>query len=224
MGVVKDTGLADALFTKTQRRVLGLLFGNPDRTYYANEITRFADVGTGVVHRELERLRAAGLLMATRRGNQKHYQANRQAPIFGELRGIAIKTFGVADNLRAALAPLAKRIRAAFIYGSIAKGTDTAASDVDVMIVSDEIAFSDAIKLLTKSEQEIGREINPSVYGLGEWQRKLAEKDGFLERVMAQPRIFLIGSDDELSKPRQPRKHRAAKEGKRQSVRVRRTG
>jgi predicted nucleotidyltransferase len=223
MGVIKETGLADALFTKTQRRVLGLLFGNPDRTYYANEITRFADVGIGVVHRELERLAAVGLVLVTRRGNQKHYQANRQAPIFSELRGIALKTFGVADNLRAALAPLVKRICAAFIYGSVAKGTDTASSDVDVMIVSDDVSFSDAIKVLTKAEQEIGRSVNPAIYGVDEWRRKLAEEDGFLRRVMAQPRIFLIGSDDDLPKSRQPGKDRTAKEGKRQPVRVRRT-
>lgn len=205
---IKKTSLGDALFTKTQRRVLGLLFGSPDRSYYANEIVRFAGAGIGTVQRELERLAAAQLVTVSRRGNQKHYQANREAPIFEELRGIALKTFGLADHLRAALAPLAKRIRAAFVYGSVAKGTDTASSDVDVMIVSNELSFPDTIKALTKAEHEVGRSVNPSVYGEDEWRRKLAEEGGFLKRVMEQPRIYLVGTDDDLPKPRKSGKDR----------------
>ena len=204
----KKTSLGEALFTKTQRRVLGLLFGNPDRSYYANEIVRFAGAGIGTVQRELGRLESAHLVMTSKIGNQKHYQANREAPIFEELRGIVLKTFGVADYLREALAPLAKRIHAAFIYGSVAKGTDTASSDIDVMIVSDDLSFPDAIQALTKAEGAIGRSINPSVYGRDEWSRKLLEASGFLQRVMEQPRIFLIGSDDDLLKPRKPGKDR----------------
>lgn len=204
----KKTSLGEALFTKTQRRVLGLLFGNPDRSYYANEIVRFAGAGIGTVQRELGRLESAHLVMTSKIGNQKHYQANREAPIFEELRGIVLKTFGVADYLREALAPLAKRIHAAFIYGSVAKGMDTASSDIDVMIVSDDLSFPDAIQALTKAEGAIGRSINPSVYGRDEWSRKLLEASGFLQRVMEQPRIFLIGSDDDLLKPRKPGKDR----------------
>jgi len=208
MGTKKKTSLADALFTKTQRRVLGLLFGNPDRSYYANEIVRFAGAGIGTVQRELERLAAAQLVNVSKIGNQKHYQANRQAPIFAELRSIALKTFGVADYLRDALAPLAKRMHAAFIYGSVAKGTDTASSDIDVMIVSDDLTFPDVLQALTKAEVAIGRSINPSVYGRDEWRRKLSEAGGFLQRVMEQPRIYLIGSDDDLPKSRKSGKDR----------------
>jgi len=204
----KKTSLGEVLFTKTQRRVLGLLFGNPGRSYYANEIVRFAGAGIGTVQRELERLAAAQLLTVTKRGNQKHYQANREAPIFEELRGIVLKTFGVADHLRAALAPLAKRIRAAFIYGSIARGTDTASSDIDVLILSDDLAFPDAIQALTKAEHEIGRSVNPSVYGMDEWRRKFLEEGGFLRRVMEQPRIYLVGSDEDLPKSRKSGKDR----------------
>lgn len=208
MGTKKKTSLADALFTKTQRRVLGLLFGNPDRSYYANEIVRFAGAGIGTVQRELERLAAAQLVNVSKIGNQKHYQANRQAPIFAELRSIALKTFGVADYLRDALAPLAKRMHAAFIYGSVAKGTDTASSDIDVMIVSDDLTFPDVLQALTKAEVAIGRSINPSVLGRDEWRRKLSEAGGFLQRVMEQPRIYLIGSDDDLPKSRKSGKDR----------------
>ena len=198
----KKTSLGEALFTKTQRRVLGLLFGNADRSYYANEIVRFAGAGIGAVQRELERLETAQLVTVSKIGNQKHYQANCDAPIFEELRGIVLKTFGVADHLRAALAPLAKRIRVAFIYGSVAKGADTARSDIDVMIVSDELTFPEVIQALTKAEQEVRRSVNPSVYGLKDLRRKLAEDGGFVKRVMEQPKIFLIGSDDDLPKSR----------------------
>jgi predicted nucleotidyltransferase len=208
MGTIEKSGLAGALFTKTQRRVLGLLFGNPDRSYYSNEIVRFAGAGIGAVQRELERLAVAHLVTVTKLGNQKHYQANRKAPIFEELRGIALKTFGVADYLREALAPLAKRISAAFIFGSIAKRTDTASSDIDVMIVSDDLSFPDVIDALTEAEGAVGRSINPSVYGRDEWRRKLKDKTGFLQRVMKQPRIYLIGSDDDLPETRKPGKDR----------------
>lgn len=207
MGTQK-TSLGEALFTKTQRRVFALLLGNPDRSFYANEIVRFARAGIGAVQRELERLESAQLVTVSKIGNQKHYQANREAPIFEELRGIVLKTFGVADHLRAALAPLAKRIRAAFVYGSVAKGTDTARSDVDLMLVSDDLSFPEVIQALTKAEREIGRSVNPSVYSRGDWQRKLGEEGGFLRRVLAQPRIFLIGSDDDLPKPRKSGKDR----------------
>ncbi len=203
----KKTSLGEALFTKTQRRVLGLLFGNPERSYYANEIVRFAGAGIGAVQRELERLESAQLVTVSKIGNQKHYQANREAPIFDELRGIVLKTFGVADHLRTALAPLAKRIRAAFIYGSVAKGSDTASSDIDVLIVSDDLSFPEAIQALTKAEREVRRSVNPSVYAPDSWRRKLAE-GGFVKRVMEQPRIYLVGTDDDLPKPRKSGKDR----------------
>jgi predicted nucleotidyltransferase len=207
MGTAK-TGLGEALFTKTQRRVLGLLFGNPDRTYYANEIVRFAGAGIGTVQRELAKLESAELVTVSKIGNQKHYQANRQAPIFEELRAIVVKTFGVADHLRTALAPLAKRIEAAFVYGSVAAGSDTASSDIDVLIVSDDLSFPEAIKALGKTEQQVRRTINPSVYSSSEMRRKLADEGGFVKRVMARPKLFLIGSEDDLPKPRKSRQDR----------------
>lgn len=200
--------MGEALFTKTQRRVLGLLFGNPDRSYYANEIVRYCGAGIGAVHRELERLESTHLVTVSKLGNQKHYQANREAPIFEELRSIVIKTFGVADYLRYALVPLATRIQAAFIYGSVAKGTDTADSDIDMMILSDDLSYPEVLQFLAKAEQEVRRSINPSVYAPADWQRKLAEADGFIDRVIKQPRIFLIGSDDDLPQPRKPGKDR----------------
>src|SRR5262245_48161726 len=157
------TGLGDVLFSKTQRRVLGLLFGNPDRSYFANEIFRLAASGIGAVHRELTALEQAGLVTATRVGAQKHYQANRKSPIFDELRGIIVKTFGVADVLRDELAPLASDIRAAFIYGSIAKGGDTSSSDVDLMVIADGLSYSDLFAAAASAERRLGRKVNPTI-------------------------------------------------------------
>ena len=128
------SGIASALFSKVRQRVLAVLFGNPHRSFYANELIALAQSGTGAVQRELATLSEAGLLTVKRQGNQKHYQANTDAPVFAELRGLVLKTMGLADVLRAALAPLAPQIELAFVYGSVAKQQDTANSDIDVMI------------------------------------------------------------------------------------------
>ena len=212
MGIKRaaPTGLGDALFSKTQRRVLGLLFANPDRSYFANEIFRLAASGIGAVHRELTALERAGLVTSRRVGAQKHYQANRNSPIFDELRGIIVKTFGVADVLRDELAPLAARIRAAFIYGSIAKGGDTSSSDVDVMVIADELSYSDLCSAATRAERRLGRKVNPTIQSRAELNRKLDRREALVSRVLEQPKIFLIGSEDELGKPRKARKRKAA--------------
>ena len=195
---MKSIGLADALFSKVQQRVLGLLFLNADRSFYTNEIMRLVDSGTGVVQRELEKLAASGLISAKRIGNQKHYQANREAPIFNELRGILLKTAGLADILRVALMPLSDKIQTAFIYGSIAKGSDTAQSDIDLFIVGKDLAYGDMYELLAAAEAQLGRPVNPSIYSMDELKRKFNDDNTFVSRVLEQPKIFLIGSNDDL--------------------------
>jgi predicted nucleotidyltransferase len=206
----KRVGLADALFSKTQQRLLGLLFVNPERTYFANELVRLAESGIGAVHRELARLEAVGLVTAKRVGNQKHYQANRAAPIFEELRGIALKTFGLGEVLREALQPLGAKMRAAFVYGSLAKGTDTAASDVDLMVVSDEVEYADLFGLVSAAEGRLGRKVNPTVYSAAELRQKASRGNEFMQRVLEQPKIFIIGSEDELREPPKTRRRKAA--------------
>jgi predicted nucleotidyltransferase len=204
--VIETTGLGlgDALFSKTQRQVLGLLFGNPERSYYAKEIVRYAGVGIGSVQRELEKLAGVGLLTVTQIGNQKHYQANRRAPIYEELRGIVLKTFGLADVLRKALASCSGRIDVAFIYGSVAKATDTASSDIDVMIVGQDLSYSEVVALLAETEAQLGRTVSPTIYKPADFARKLGEDNAFLSRVVGQPKIFLIGSEDDIPKPGKP--------------------
>jgi len=194
----KTVSLTDALFSKVQRCVLGLIFGNPDRSFYANELFRLAGSGTGAVVRELAKLADSGLVTVSKIGNQKHYQANRDAPIFEELRGIVLKTFGMADVLRQGLLPLSSQISVAFVYGSVAKGTDTAKSDIDVMVIGDDLAYPEVYSALMPVEVQLGRKINPSIYSNEDMQKKLKKGNAFLTRIMAQPKIFLIGSERDL--------------------------
>ncbi len=194
-----NSGLAGALFTPVQQRVLGLLFGQPDRRFRSGEIIRLADSGTGAVHRQLQRLAAAGLVDVTVEGNQKYYQARRDSPIFQELHGLTVKTFGLIEPLRAALHPLAGRIAAAFVFGSVADGTDRASSDVDLLVVSDDLAYADVFRALETAEGVLGRPVNPTVFSRTEWRRKRRAKDSFAARISSQPRLFVIGGDDDLA-------------------------
>lgn len=195
---IRSSGVGDALFTRVQQRVLGILFGNPDRTFYANEIIRRAGVGTGAVQRELARLESAGLVAVTRVGNQKHYQASTASPVFDELSALVLKTSGLADVLRAALAPVAGGVDAAFIYGSIAKREDTSASDVDVMIISDTLRYPDIFHALESASARLGRAVNPTIYTRAELGRRIERRNPFVTKVLAQPKIWLAGSEDDL--------------------------
>lgn len=192
-------GLAGALFTGTQQRVLGLLFGQPDRSFYATEIISLADVGSGAVQRELARLAQSGLVTLRPVGNQKHYQANPDSPIFAELCGIARKTVGLAEPLRQALAPLASQIRAAFVYGSIAKKKDSARSDIDLMLVSDTLTFGDTYLALNEASKRLGREVNPTIFTLQDFARRRQEEGSFVSRVLEQPKVWLIGGEDDIA-------------------------
>lgn len=188
-----DSGVADALFTKVQQRVLAVLFGNTGRSFYANEIIRLVGSGTGAVQRELARLEMAGLVTVTRVGKQKHYQANSAAPVFEELRSLVLKTSGLVDVLRAALAPLAAQIHAAFVYGSVAQGQDTAQSDIDLMVVSDSLTYADLFAVLETATQQLGRPVNPTVYSAEELDKRVRADNAFVKRVLAKQKFWVIG-------------------------------
>jgi len=194
----RSESLADALFSGTQQRVLAWLFGQPERSFYATELIGLAGAGSGAVQRELARLAQSGLVTARAVGNQKHYQANPAAPIYAELCGIVQKTVGLAEPLREALAPLAHRIHAAFVYGSVAKREDTAASDIDLMLVSDDLAYPDLYAALEAASQRLGRTVNPTIYTPQELGRRVKRKEAFTTRVLAQPKLWLIGGEDAL--------------------------
>jgi predicted nucleotidyltransferase len=201
MGTIQTTstasGLADALFPKVRQRVLAVLFGRPDQSFYANEVIALAQSGTGAVQRELAALAQAGLLTVSKQGNQKHFQANAAAPVFAELRGLILKTMGLADVLRTALAPLAPQIEAAFVYGSVAKQQDTTSSDIDVLIVSPSLGYADVYSALESAATTLGRTVNPTLYAPSELAKRIAQDNAFIKRVLQQPKIWLIGTEEQ---------------------------
>lgn len=199
MGIAEKSGVADALFSTGQQRVLGLLFGQPERTYYANELIALAGGGSGAIQRELKRLEQAGLVTTRRVGSQKHFQANPQALLFDELTSIVRKTFGLAAPLREALAPLGRRIAAAFVYGSVAKRSDTAKSDIDLMVISDKLTYVSIYAVLEPLHERLGRQVNPTVYSRKELARRLKSDNAFVKRVLEQPKIWIIGSENDLA-------------------------
>jgi len=191
--------LADALFPKVRQRVMAVLFGNPARSFYANEVIALAQSGSGAVQRELAGLSEAGLLTVSRLGNQKHYQANAQSPVFAELRGLVLKTSGLADVLRAALLPVASQIQAAFVFGSVAKRQDTAQSDIDVMVVSASLGYADLFGALEGATQTLGRMVNPTLLTPPELAKRRAQDSAFVNRIVEQPKIWLVGDENALN-------------------------
>ena len=195
----RRASLADALFTKTQQRVLSVLFGQPGRSVYASELIREAGTGSGAAQRELARLEAGGLIVSRRIGSQKHYQANPASPLFSELRNIVLKTVGLAEPLRAALQPLSGGIRAAFVFGSVAKATDQSGSDIDLMIVSDHVTYADVFGVLERIGPALGRHVDPTVYTVAEFSQRARSENAFVTRVLEQPKLWVIGADHDLS-------------------------
>lgn len=190
------SGTADALFPKVRQRVLAVLFGTPDRSFYANELIAMAQSGTGAVQRELAGLCDAGLITVRKQGNQKHYQANPASPVFAELRGLVLKTMGLGDVLRAALAPMVPAIQLAFVFGSMASQQDTAQSDVDLLIVSPSLRYGEVFGALEAASHTLGRTVNPTIYTPEEFERRAAQDNAFVTRVMQQPKIWLIGEEE----------------------------
>ncbi len=194
-----ESTLGDLLFGQTRGRVLALLYGQPDREIHIREIAREVHTSAGTVRRELENLSRAGLVQRSMIGSQVFYRANRQSPVFAEMHALVAKTVGVFQILSSALAPLAGRISQAFVYGSIARGDENAASDVDLMVIGDA-TLDEVLAHVATAERTIGRPINPTVYSQSEFAAKLQSNNHFLNAVMRGERVFLIGEDDELRK------------------------
>jgi predicted nucleotidyltransferase len=204
MNTKPATGLASALFSRVQLRVLQLLLGRPSQGYQLTEVINLAGSGRGAVQRELERLTKAGILNVSVARGRKIYQANRQSPIFRELHGIILKTVGLFEPLQRALKPFNPTMRAAFVYGSIAKGSDTAKSDIDLMIIGHDIAYGDVFSALQKAEKDLARPINPNLMSLAEWKKKLIEGNPFVTKIAKQPKLFVVGTEDGLKGIGQP--------------------
>jgi predicted nucleotidyltransferase len=194
----RQTSLVDALFPETRQRVLGYLFGQPERSFFATELIHLIGSGSGAVQRELARLESSGLVTVKYLGTQKHYQANPASPIYTELCGIAQKTIGLAEPLKQALQPCAVQIKAAFVFGSVAKHADRAASDIDVLILSDSLEYADLYTALQTIEAKLGRTVNPTIYTVSTWRKKIKSNNAFVTKIIAQPKIFLIGTEADI--------------------------
>lgn len=192
--------IATALFTESQSRIFQWLFGQADRSYHLSELRRLTGLGSASLQRELKRLAEAGLVHSERVGNLRRFRANRQSPVFSELVALTHKTLGVAPLLREALTALAPSLHAAWLYGSVAKQTDTAQSDIDVLLVGENISLGSVLELLLPLETQLGRKINPTCYTPADFERRRADPDSFVNRVLAQPTILLTGDPHESAR------------------------
>ena len=187
------TRIADALFTTTQQRVLALLFGHPSRSFFASQLIAQTGSGSGAVQRELKRLASSGLVSVTRIGKQKHYKANPDCPVFEELCALTRKTMAIVDPIQEALEPIADRIELALLYGSIAKGSETAKSDVDLLIVADDLTLEALYTVFAPVEVRLAREISPVLYTPQEFATRRAAGNAFLTRVLEGEHLALVG-------------------------------
>jgi predicted nucleotidyltransferase len=185
---------ATFLLGRTRSAVLGALFLHPESSLHVRELARLTGASAGSLHRDLRAMTDLGLLVREEVGRQVHYRANPDSPIFPELAGLLRKTAGVADLVRDALAPVSDKIERAFIYGSIASGTEHAYSDVDLMIVG-AVEFVDAVVALATAQEKLRREINPILFTTSEFQAKLKQRDGFVTQVWKGPKLWLIGDE-----------------------------
>lgn len=191
--------LAHRLLGSSRSAILAALLLHPDESVHGRELARLTGISPGTLHRELQTLTESGVLTRRQTGRQVFYAADRSCPIFDELAGLLRKTTGLADVLRDALAPIADRVGLAFIYGSMASGNATGHSDVDVMVLGD-VGFSDVVRALGSTQATLRREVNPTVMKPAEFARKRRARDGFVASVQREPKIWLIGNDDDLAK------------------------
>ncbi len=185
--------ISSALFSDSQSRVFRWLFGQPERSYHLNELRRLTGLGSASLQRELGKLAAAGLVRSEKVGNLRRFQANTESPVYVELAGLTRKLLGAQPVLRKALQPLGKDLQSAWIYGSVAKGTDTAKSDIDVMLVGENLTLNKVLKLLIPHEAQLGRKISPTILTPAEFRSQRAEKDSFVNRILSQPILPMIG-------------------------------
>lgn len=194
--------IADAIFSVSQSRLFRWLFGQPERSFHLSELRRLTGLGSASLQRELRKLCEAGLVSSERVGNLRSFQANPKSPVFGDLVTLTRKTLGIEPMLREALLPILPRLRCAWVYGSVARQTDTARSDIDVMMVGENLTLGEVLELLLPLEKELGRKINPTCYSPTEFERRRADPDSFVNRVLAQAILPLIGEIDEFAGPR----------------------
>jgi len=194
-----NLNLLDVLFGDYRQRVLSLLLLQPEQRFHVRELARQTETSAGTLHRELAKLAEAGLLLRERQGNQVLYQANRACPVFDELAGLFRKTSGAVSVLQSALRGFEPHIQVALVFGSVARGTASINSDVDVLVIGD-IGFVEIVQALHPAQDALKREINPVVYAADEFVQRVRQGDGFAREILANPRLFLIGNEDDFAK------------------------
>ena len=198
--------------------ILAQLYGRPDQEFYLRELARLTGTAPSSLQRDLAALTRAGIILRTARGHQVYFRANRTCPVFEELRGLVVKTFGVVEILRAALQALTGRIESAFVYGSVARGEARAESDIDLLVIG-KVSSGDVIEALAPAQRRLGREINPTVFPPAEFAEKARGENHFLTTVLAEPKLFLIGDEDELEGLARQRRSAGAQAVKRRNRR-----
>lgn len=191
--------IANVLFPKTRQKILRLTFLNPEKQFYLREFTNLTNTSPGAIERELKKLTSAGILSIERVNTKKLYSANRNNPIFEELKNIIIKTFGIVDLIKKALLPFKNDIKLAVIFGSFVKGEFVASSDIDLLIVS-EISYRNLVKITTPLEKIFQRAINLNVYSINEFKSKYTSDHHFIKSVFASEVIYLIGEINDAGK------------------------
>lgn len=194
---MNDNLLCNGLFGKTRQAVLALLYGRADSSFYTKQVLDAVKIGRGAVQRELKNLTDTGIITREVQGRQVYYRANEKCPIFNEFISIVRKTFGVADVIRQSLGTVADKIRVAFIFGSVAKRTENRFSDIDLLVVGN-ITFGEVVDLLSPAEATLNRELNPVVYTLAEFNRRLSENHYFISDILSGDKIFVVGDENEL--------------------------
>jgi predicted nucleotidyltransferase len=191
------TTLSSVLFNDYRSRVLGLLLLHPERSYYLREIARLTSTIPGTLKRELDKLKEVGLLTVKKVGNQNHYQANRECPIYEDLANILRKTSGLVDILMGGLLPVSEKIKSAFVFGSVASGNVNAKSDIDLMLIGD-LTYAEVVSLMHPLQEKLGREINPKIFTVKEWQKLMQDNGAFVHDVLSKTKLFVIGDDQQL--------------------------
>ena len=193
--------LSNLLFGQTRGRLLAVLFDRPENTFFVRQLVRQIDGSVGTAHRELRLLVNAGLILQTRHESHILYQANRNHPVFPELRALLAKTMGAFHQIREALRAIENGTEFAFVYGSFARGEENAQSDVDLLVVG-EVSFDELLQHITHVEKSLGRPINPTIFARQELRAKVSAGNRFLRALQTGPLVFLIGNEHEFRKIR----------------------
>jgi predicted nucleotidyltransferase len=182
--------------SKTRKAIFGLYFTNPEAEYYLRELERVLNIPVSMIHKELLRLEKEGIFAAHKKGNLVYYHINKAYPLFAEFKSIVFKTIGIQGLLKEAAGKI-KGVEAAFIYGSFARNSENATSDIDLLVIGN-INEDELVREINCIEKSIKREINYTLYTMAEFKKKKRLKDSFISDLLESPKVFLIGDKDDL--------------------------